>query len=151
MKIDSGLVWAVMGHSTTINELGSYDHGPSHWARVRANGMRIGERTEGCDLVVVDFFALFHDAMRENEFDDPRHGERGAKLALNLGVQEILGVEQFVALWSACFDHDRGTTSEDPTIGVCWDADRLDLGRVGIQPSKRFFSTAAGKEEVDNL
>ena len=34
------------------------------------------------------------------------------------------------------------------TIGTCWDADRLDLGRVGIIPSSDFMSTQAGKESA---
>ena len=32
------------------------------------------------------------------------------------------------------------------TIGTCWDADRLDLGRVGVIPSVDFMSTHAGKK-----
>ena len=28
----------------------------------------------------------------------------------------------------------------------CWDADRLDLSRVGIVPSEQFMSTKVGKE-----
>ena len=36
--------------------------------------------------------------------------------------------------------------SEHPTIGTCWDADRLDLGRVGIVPQPKFMSTAFAKE-----
>ena len=32
------------------------------------------------------------------------------------------------------------------TIGTCWDADRLDLGRVGVIPSVDFMSTQDGKE-----
>ena len=39
-------------------------------------------------------------------------------------------------------------TTDDPTIGTCWDADRLDIGRVGIIPHERFMSTAAGKRRV---
>jgi uncharacterized protein len=42
--------------------------------------------------------------------------------------------------------HTSGLTTEDPTVGTCWDADRLDIGRVGIIPSSRFMSTSAGKE-----
>ncbi len=41
--------------------------------------------------------------------------------------------------------HTDGATSGDPTIGTCWDADRLDLGRVGIVPSARKMSTQPGK------
>jgi hypothetical protein len=31
---------------------------------------------------------------------------------------------------------------------VCWDADRLDLGRVGIAPDATFFSTTAAQRLV---
>jgi uncharacterized protein len=41
--------------------------------------------------------------------------------------------------------HTDGKTSDDPTVGTCWDADRLDLGRVGIIPSPTFMSTPTGK------
>jgi uncharacterized protein len=34
------------------------------------------------------------------------------------------------------------------TIGTCWVADRLDLGRVGVIPSVDFMSTQAGKESA---
>jgi len=33
------------------------------------------------DPDVVFCFALFHDSMRFNEFDDPEHGRRGGELA----------------------------------------------------------------------
>ena len=33
--------------------------------------------------------------------------------------------------------------SDDPTIGTCWDADRLHLPRVSIEPNPAFFSTPA--------
>ena len=31
------------------------------------------------------------------------------------------------------------------TIQTCWDADRLDLGRVGMMPDPRFLSTEIAK------
>jgi uncharacterized protein len=36
-----------------------------------------------------------------------------------------------------------GLMHQDATIQSCWDADRLDLGRVGIEPSKQYLSTYA--------
>jgi hypothetical protein len=33
-----------------------------------------------------------------------------------------------------------------PTIGVCWDADRLDLPRVGTRPTSDRMSTPYGKQ-----
>jgi hypothetical protein len=35
--------------------------------------------------------------------------------------------------------------SADPTIGACWDADRLNLWRVGVAPARRLLSTAAAR------
>jgi uncharacterized protein len=140
------LFWSVMSRSSCVNELRSFDHGPSHWARVAGNGRYLGERTADCDLYVVELFALFHDSMRESEWSDPQHGARGADLALDLGVDAILGAKRFDKFTIACRDHDAGETTSDPTIGVCWDADRMDLGRVGIQPNPTFFSTRAAKE-----
>ena len=42
----------------------------------------------------------------------------------------------------------RGDPHADPTIGTCWDADRLDLWRVGITPHVRFLCTAAAHDRV---
>ncbi len=41
--------------------------------------------------------------------------------------------------------HSGGEVSTNPTIQSCWDADRLDLGRVGIIPSPRFVSAEASQ------
>jgi uncharacterized protein len=32
------------------------------------------------------------------------------------------------------------------TVQTCWDADRLDLGRVGTTPDPRYLCTAAAKQ-----
>jgi uncharacterized protein len=49
-------------------------------------------------------------------------------------------------LLRALTEHADGYKSEDPTIGVCWDADRLDLPRVGIQPNRELLSTTAARK-----
>jgi len=36
--------------------------------------------------------------------------------------------------------------SDDVTIGTCWDADRLDLGRVSIKPEAKHMSTAYARD-----
>jgi hypothetical protein len=36
-------------------------------------------------------------------------------------------------------------TTRQPTVGACWDADRLNLLRVGMTPDARFMSTAEGR------
>jgi uncharacterized protein len=52
----------------------------------------------------------------------------------------------FETLVHACNWHTRARHSADPTIGTCFDADRLDLGRVAIIPSPDFMSTEFGRE-----
>lgn len=140
--------WKVIQNSTTLNQLRSHDHGITHWARVFRNGCALASQTPGVDLTVVEYFSLFHDAMRDSEFNDPRHGERGAKLAEAIGLKKVLDDEQWKIFWYACEFHDTGLLSAEPTTSCCWDADRLDLLRVGIVPENRFLSTEAAKTGI---
>ena len=41
--------------------------------------------------------------------------------------------------------HSDGYTEGDITVKVCWDADRLDLGRVGIRPEPDRLCTDTAK------
>jgi uncharacterized protein len=56
-----------------------------------------------------------------------------------------LDADRLDLLCDAMIRHDRGHVSGDPTTGTCWDADRLDLPRVGIRPATRYMSTVEGK------
>ena len=109
-------------------------HGVSHWARVRETGLRLAA-PNGASPAVVELFAFFHDACRLNDGWDPEHGRRGAALAAALrGTLIHLTDKEFSLLQTACIDHTKGLTAADITIQTCWDADRLDLARVGIVP-----------------
>lgn len=121
-------------------------HGPSHWLRVEQFGLRLAAQTDGADVDVVRLFAIFHDAERWNDLSDLDHGPRAARLVRMVHGDwfEVTPV-QLELLTVACRDHTNGDTSADPTIGCCWDADRLDLPRVGISPHGDFMSTRAGK------
>jgi uncharacterized protein len=46
----------------------------------------------------------------------------------------------------ALAEHTDGKRTDDPTIGACWDADRLNLWRLGRKPLPRLLSTAAGRD-----
>ncbi len=121
-------------------------HGVAHWARVCDNGLRLAEAT-GADCEVVMLFALFHDARRVNEHWDEGHGGRGGELARSLrGSLVHLDDAKFELLYEACRLHTDGHTTGDPTLLACWDADRLDLGRVGITPDPRRLCTNAARE-----
>lgn len=121
-------------------------HGVSHWARVLETSLRLAEQT-GAVAEVVQLFAVFHDVRRINEGSDEDHGRRGADLAASLrGTAFHLPGHNFDRLYSACVYHTEGRTDGDLTIQTCWDADRLDLGRVGITPQKKFLGTEAARD-----
>lgn len=88
-------------------------------------------------------FALLHDCRRQNEGRDPEHGVRAAEFAQELYNIGMLGLDsgQLATLKYAMIHHNGGQVSGDPTIGVCWDADRLDLPRVGTTPNIDLMST----------
>jgi uncharacterized protein len=123
-------------------------HGPAHWRRVRANGLALAARTDGADAVVVELFALLHDSRRINDDDDPEHGPRAAALVRHLADASLIGLDEarLDLLAEACARHTLGDVSVDPTIGCCWDADRLELSRLHIRPRDRFLSTEAARD-----
>lgn len=121
-------------------------HGLAHWERVRENGLRLAGLT-GARTDVVELFAYFHDACRHNDSHDPEHGARGAGLARNLaGSVFDLDPEGLLLLTEACTGHTHGQTVAGITVATCWDADRLDLARVGKMPRPERLCTAAARD-----
>ena len=53
--------------------------------------------------------------------------------------------DQYEMLHNACRLHNMGVVSDIPTIGACFDADRLELTRCGINPRIDLMSTHMGK------
>jgi uncharacterized protein len=123
-------------------------HGVVHWARVLENGLRVAE-LNGADVDVVTLFAMFHDSRRVNEDRDNGHGLRGAELARSLrGTLVHLDDHRFEKLFEACRLHTDGLTDADLTLQACWDADRLDLGRVGVTPAPSRLCTDAARSLI---
>ena len=121
-------------------------HGARHWARVRENGLRLAGVT-GANERVVELFALLHDSRRLNDDYDPEHGPRAALFAQSLvGRGFELGSSELQLLVAACHGHSDGLTVGDVTVLTCWDADRLDLGRVGIKPRPDRLCTQAARD-----
>lgn len=122
-------------------------HGIWHWEKVEKNALTLAKNNKA-DKTVVQLFALIHDSQRLNENEDPGHGQRAADFAKELFNQNKLNisVNQLEKLMIACQDHEKGFISDDVTIGTCWDADRLDLTRVGIIPQKKYLSTQIAKD-----
>ncbi len=120
-------------------------HGVTHWARVMENGLKLCEET-GANPKIVTLFAIYHDSRRENDGSDWGHGLRGAQLAqLHNGRLFNLQDTEFELLYRACEWHTDGVTDPDISVRTCWDADRLDLGRVGIRPDPKYLCTVAAR------
>jgi uncharacterized protein len=107
----------------------SEDHGPRHWRDVVRVAYLLNHMFE-IDLELTFLFALFHDSQRENEYDDPDHGARAAAL-LEMFIARGDIPKSAEKLLPILVEHDKGTVSNDPLTGVCWDSDRLTLWRVG--------------------
>ena len=121
-------------------------HGLSHWGRVYTNGVKVAEAS-GANVRVVELFAFIHDSKRWNDGTDAEHGARGAEFARQLrGTYFELSDDEFDLLYIACRDHTNGQTEADVTIQACWDADRLDLGRVWIRPDPDRLCTSYAKQ-----
>jgi len=144
-SFDLERILSVLRPSST--SLKSIFHGEDHWRHVASIGLDLAARTPDSDPTVVVLFAVLHDAQRIGDDRDPGHGARGAALARSLDLSRFgFSARQVALVETACRDHTGGGLSGDPTIGTCWDADRLTLWRVGIEPEAMYMSTAAGKE-----
>lgn len=142
--MDASLASLVVARSTRP---GSPHHGEQHWKAVAWAGLELARQLEGCDAELVLLFALLHDTQRHNESRDPEHGLRAALFAQELRAEGVLTLddERLGILVDACTRHDKGFVSDEPTTGACWDADRLNLWRVGITPEAWGLSTRPAK------
>jgi uncharacterized protein len=138
-------------------------HGPAHWSRVRRFGALLaeGEALPDAARSCVEIFAWVHDLAREHDGGGNEHAIDGA-VYIDQVVPAVFGAllpDQMAALRSAIRYHSDGMTAQQAfeagllpavawqpkllvaTVACCWDADRLDLPRVGIVPDARFMST----------
>lgn len=128
-------------------------HGVSHWSRVYHNGLKMvtisdamGRQPLNRDVVML--FAFLHDHEREHDDHDTTHGRRAALNAKNLrGKYFELDDNSFELLCYAMEYHSDGhIEAPDPVVQVCWDADRLDLGRVDVRPDPKYLCTDMAKD-----
>ena len=143
MQIDFEALWETAARSFVLGATSL--HGPEHWRRVEQFGLTLSQHN-GADIEIVRLFAVLHDSQRRSEGSDPQHGPRAAAYAdLLQGEHFKLSGERLEVLKFALTCHADGMLSEDVTVGTCWDADRLDLGRVGVAPSATYLSMAAAR------
>lgn len=123
-------------------------HGPDHWARVCQHGHAVA-RSLGVDPLVAHVFAWVHDSQREDDGFDYEHGGRSSTFVKENreSLFAFLDDEQVAILEHACAQHSFGETQGDELTLSCWDADRLDLWRVGNMPDAQYLCTAYAKDE----
>lgn len=116
-------------------------HGPSHWVRVMRNGIYIAEK-ESFSHKVIKCFALIHDSQRLNDDEDPLHGPRAAEYAKGINDSYLFMTDfELEQLVYACTYHTNEKYRDDEIVHACWDADRLDLDRIGITPNPAYLKT----------
>jgi uncharacterized protein len=132
-------------------------HGLSHWQRVERNGILLstenGTIRNDINIKVVRFFAYLHDKCRLDDWDDLKHGVRAADMLSTLKdtVLKDFTDEEIMLLEKACRYHTTVQRTGIPTVDVCFDADRLDLGRVGIVPNPMLMATEQGAYYAVNI
>ena len=134
------------------SKMGDYSiHGISHWDRVAQNADAL--LTSDVDELVVKAFAYMHDVERIDDGDDWQHGLRAAMLVdeIRTTMLVFLNDQEIEQLKEACRLHTLRHRTEDATVNACFDADRLDLGRVGITPDPDKMATTAGRILAEKL
>ena len=133
-------------------------HGVYHWHRVYKNALQLA-RYYNIKSRVFMLFALFHDSRRENDNIDPQHGKRGGKYARvlqhKISALKELNISDFDLLEYACSSHTKTdyqhTLADNLIANICWDADRLDIGRVGFVVDTEYLHTDYAKELANTL
>ncbi len=131
---------------------GSDIQGSSHWDMVGLTAA-ILLSANGHNPVIGHLFGSLHDCCRENDYEDPKHGERAAQFCTTIRDSLPLNDEEFDELYYACWVHNTGLTADERSaVGCLLDADRLDLGRVGFSIEHRLLSTPLAVDLVlDNV
>lgn len=133
-------------HVTSIYQMDHFGfHGIEHWLRVLYNGRLIADAIQA-NTKVVELFSLLHDTQRQNEDYDPEHGPRAAEYAETIrNVWFDVTDAEMWQLTEALTHHSSGKTFSHPTVQACWDADRLDLARVGVRPDPKYLCLSFSK------
>lgn len=119
-------------------------HGMPHWKRVERNALILA--TDEVNVNVIRAFAYLHDRWRFDNGWDVEHGPRAAQNIIGLRdtILAALTDEEILQLRTACSKHTSHHRTGDITIDTCFDADRLDLVRVGVTPDPLKMATEKG-------
>lgn len=138
-------------------------HGPAHWTRVQRFGRELATlcQLNEWESRCIEVFALTHDLGRIDDGRDKQHPIAGNELFISNSTNLFpdLDYQQIEIIRTAVLHHSDGITAgkafelgifdhinhdEEAIIemmGCCWDADRLDLLRLYMDPDPKYMST----------
>lgn len=134
-------------------------HGIPHWGRVRSFGLSLAKEVGLPEKLhgLVELFALYHDIGRRSDGRDFEHGPESSKLFWKDALDPAMGLfgdkpdepfaeqcRQTIGVAIELHNTGRMDAADLPYLSspipearlvteICWDADRLDLGRAGVQ------------------
>lgn len=149
-SLDSNPWQALFGEAMSGAHLaGSPLHGESHWRAVAAVGLELNRLVPSSNPSLLLAFGMLHDCRRRNDDYDPEHGARAADMALeSIPLRDILSIDQIETLAYACLWHEKGRVERNQhDVGLCWDSDRYNLLRLGIDPDRRLLSAPISEEQ----
>lgn len=156
-------------HLIPLAKHNSMLHGVAHWTRVHRYGLLLAETLElsESEKIAVALFGWTHDLARTDDGGGNQHSIDGAEYVAHVTntlfsdfpkdtltiVQNAIryhsdGMNAEEALYSLSLANDSSWSRSAilNTIGCCWDADRLDLLRLGIVPRESKMSTPFWQE-----
>lgn len=126
------------------------DHGVYHWKRVYENSQKLSTYYD-IESEVFELFAILHDSKRHDEYEDRHHGIRAAGFTQKLLRNGVIELEQKDCdrLLYACANHTKSDKNDplfnDLIVQICFDSDRLDIGRVGYDVDPKYLATEYAK------
>ena len=124
-------------------------HGDDHWRCVAATGLALAPWLGDVDRTLVFCFGLLHDTRRRTDSFDPSTALARRRSRTSCAKRRARPRRRTIREPHGGARRPRERlVSTDPTIGTCWDADRLHLPRVGIRPRRELVSTEAAWGEA---
>ena len=129
------------------------DHGIEHWIRVYQNTQKLAKYYK-IESEVFELFALLHDSKRHDEYEDRHHGVRAAAFAQKLIRNGMIALNKkdTERLLYTCANHTKSDKTDplynDLIVQICFDSDRLDIGRVGYEVDPGYLATEYAKELI---
>ena len=118
-------------------------HGIPHLRRVASTAGRLAAAV-GEDVEAAVIAGFLHDCARVHDGGGTRHAHDSADLAKEILATFYPHVDSD-RLCDGIAHHADGTVTDDPLIGSLWDADRLDLIRLGRETRPHLLSTGLAR------